>query len=137
MLFTNQFFKFNLSNMGTNVMISFQFKKLFGVFFLIVLFIANNTFADEDPMSPMYEMNLPEPKVDLSNSPLAGKYVRYGYHSFWEVNKDRGPQGAPAKMVHDILFYENGECEWFSIDIFAGEHQRQRCGNVEVAPNVY
>ena len=107
-------------------------------FVLMTLFaIGLAAFADEDPMSPMYEISSPEPKVDLSASPLAGKYVRYGYHSFWEVNKDKGARGAPAKMVHDILFYENGECEWFSIDIFAGEHQRQRCGNVEVAPNMY
>ena len=107
------------------------------VIVLLMLTLSKTVIADEDPMSPMYEMNLPQPKVDLSKSPLAGKYVRYGYHSFWEVNKKRGPQGAPAKMVHDILFYENGECEWFSIDIFAGEHQRQMCGNVEVAPNIY
>lgn len=118
-------------------MILIGFKHMLRVFVLVTLFAIGLTTADEDPMSPMYEMNSPEPKVDLSASPLAGKYVRYGYHSFWEVNKDKGARGAPAKMAHDILFYENGECEWFSIDIFAGEHQRQRCGNVEVAPNMY
>lgn len=93
--------------------------------------------ADEDPMSPMYEMNLPEPQANLAARPLAGKFVRYGYHSLWEVNRDRGVRGAPAPMLHDIFFYENGECEWFSLDIFAGEHARQMCGTVEIAPNVY
>jgi hypothetical protein len=86
---------------------------------LSAIFIVGPVIADEDSMSPLYEMNLPAPKTDLSARPLAGKYLRYGYHSFWEVNKNKGPQGAPAAMVHDILFYENGECEWFSLDIFA------------------
>jgi hypothetical protein len=85
----------------------------------------------------MYEMERPAALVDLSARPLAGKVVRYGYHSFWEVNKNRGPQGFPAPMVHDLYFYENGECEWFSRDIFAGEHVRSRCGTVELAPNLY
>ena len=93
--------------------------------------------ADEDPMSPMYAMDRPEPKADLSARPLAGKFVRYGYHSFWEVNKDRGVSGAPAPMVHDIFFYDDGECEWFSRDIFVGEHARQMCGTVQIAPNIY
>ena len=104
---------------------------------LITLFGTGPVFADEDPMSPMYEMERPEPRADLSARPLAGKYIRYGYHSFWEVNKDRGVQGAPAAMVHDILFYDDGECEWFSLDIFAGEHARQKCGTVQVANNIY
>ena len=93
--------------------------------------------ADEDPMSPMYEMERSEPRVDLSARPLAGRVMRYGYHTFWEVNKDRGVQGAPAAMVHDLFFYEDGDCEWFSLDIFAGEHERQRCGTVELGPNLY
>lgn len=103
----------------------------------IGVFRLGSAFADEDPMSPMYEMDLPQPVTDLSARPLAGKFVRYGYHSFWEVNKDRGPQGAPAPMMHDILFYKNGECEWFSLDIFVGEHARQMCGTVLIAPNAY
>ena len=74
--------------------------------------------ADEDPMSPMYEMDRSEPRVDLSARPLAGKVMRYGYHTFWEVNKDKGVQGAPAAMVHDLFFYKDGDCEWFSLDIF-------------------
>lgn len=104
---------------------------------LLSLCLICHAHADDDPMSPMYEMDLPEPKADLSATPLAGKFIRYGYHSFWEVNKDRGVRGAPDKMVHDILFYENGECEWFSLDIFAGEHARQRCGTVEAGTNLY
>lgn len=112
-------------------------KIMFGFFIFTLVFDAEVALADEDPMSPMYEMERSEPKVDLSARPLAGKVMRYGYHTFWEVNKDRGVQGAPAAMVHDIFFYEDGDCEWFSIDIFSGEHQRQRCGTVEVAKNVY
>ena len=99
--------------------------------------MAGSAFADEDPMSPMYEMDLAEPKADLAARPLAGKFIRYGYHTFWEVNKKKGVRGAPAKMVHDIFFYENGECEWFAFDIFEGESARQACGTVEVAPNIY
>ena len=94
-------------------------------------------YADDDPMSPMYELERGEPQADLSARPLAGTYVRYGYHTFWEVNKTRGVQGAPAAMLHDIFFYEDGECEWFAFDIFEGEHARQACGTVEVAPNMY
>lgn len=93
--------------------------------------------ADEDPMTPMYDMERSAPRADLSARPLAGKVMRYGYHSFWEVNKDKGVQGAPAAMVHDLFFYEDGECEWFSLDIFAGEHARQRCGTVKIANNLY
>jgi hypothetical protein len=108
------------------------------VLFLTMLGILSPlAYGDEDPMSPMYEMGLPDFKVDLSKNLLAGKFLRYGYHSFWEVNKDRGARGAPAPMVHDILFYENGECEWTSLDIFLGERVRSRCGTVEIAPNIY
>jgi hypothetical protein len=106
------------------------------VMFLLVL-SASLAVADEDPMSPMYELERGEAKVDLSARPLAGKVMRYGYHTFWEVNKDRGVQGAPAAMVHDLFFYENGDCEWFSLDIFAGEHERQKCGTVRIANNIY
>lgn len=112
-------------------------KYLIKLLMLLVMFAVESAFADEDPMSPMYEMELSNPKADLSARPLAGKVVRYGYHSFWEVNKDKGVRGAPAPMMHDVFFYEDGECEWFSLDIFAGEHARQRCGTVEVAPNMY
>jgi hypothetical protein len=117
--------------------------KFFKLHFSIALFMCSLAiddrlaFADEDPMSPMYEMERAEPRVDLSARPLAGKVMRYGYHTFWEVNKDKGVQGAPAAMVHDLLFYEDGDCEWFSLDIFAGEHARQRCGTVQVAKNIY
>ena len=61
-------------------------------------------FADEDPMSPMYEMERPDPKVDLSARPLAGKVLRYGYHSFWEVNKDRGWRFGREKYTHLATF---------------------------------
>jgi hypothetical protein len=104
---------------------------------LFSILVTGYTYADDDPMSPMYELDLAEPKADLSARPLAGKFIRYGYHTFWEVNKKKGVRGAPADMVHDILFYENGECEWFAFDIFEGEHARQACGTVEVAPNMY
>jgi hypothetical protein len=120
--------------------IDLKFQKqvyLAGLLACIVMFVGRFAFADLDPMSPMYELQRSEPKVDLSARPLAGKVMRYGYHTFWEVNKDRGVQGAPAAMVHDLFFYENGDCEWFSIDIFAGEHERQRCGTVKVAENMY
>jgi hypothetical protein len=110
---------------------------LIAAFLLVPVFGVQLAYADEDPMSPMYAMERPEPKADLSARPLAGKVMRYGYHSFWEVNKDKGVQGAPAAMVHDLFFYEDGDCEWFSLDIFAGEHERQRCGTVEVATNIY
>jgi hypothetical protein len=108
-----------------------------GVVITLISLFGGSAFADEDPMSPMYGINSQKPEADLSARPLAGKVVRYGYHSFWEVNKDKGVQGAPAPMVHDVFFYENGECEWFSLDIFAGEHARQQCGTIEVAPNMY
>jgi hypothetical protein len=108
-----------------------------GVIALLTALSSGSASADEDPMSPMYETKRPPPQVDLSVRPLAGKLVRYGYHSFWEVNKDRGPQGFPAPMMHDLFFYENGECEWFSLDIFSGEHERSRCGTIEIAPNIY
>jgi hypothetical protein len=109
----------------------------------VVLFISpllvfgGLVLADEDPMTPMYGMARGEAQADLSATPLAGKFVRYGYHTFWEVNKDKGVQGAPAAMVHDILFYEGGECEWFSLDIYAGEHARMKCGTVEIEPGLY
>ena len=73
---------------------------------LLCIFVAGHAFADDDPMWPMYEMTLPEPKTDLSARPLAGKFVRYAYHSFWEVNKNKGVRGAPAEMMHDIFFYK-------------------------------
>ena len=111
--------------------------KLFYSFSFFISIAINSALADEDPMSPMYEMDLPKPKSDLSARPLSGKVIRYGLHSFWEVNKDRGVQGAPAPMLEDIFFYENGECEWFALDIFLGEHARQKCGTVEIAPNMY
>jgi hypothetical protein len=114
----------------------FNINIYFGVLFLSIN-MAGSALADEDPMSPMYEMDLAEPKANLAARPLAGKFIRYGYHSFWEVNKKKGVRGAPAKMVHDIFFYENGECEWFAFDIFEGESARQPCGTVEVAPNIY
>ena len=63
--------------------------------------------------------------------------MRYGYHTFWEVNKDKGVQGAPPAMVHDLFFYEDGECEWFAHDIFAGEHARQRCGTIRIMQRIY
>ena len=94
-------------------------------------------FADEDPLTPLYEMELTEPKVDLSATPLAGKFFRYGYHTFWEVNKKKGVHGTPAPFLHELFFYDNGECEWFAFDIFEGESARQPCGTVEVAPNIY
>lgn len=90
-----------------------------------------------DPMTPMYEEDLPPPKSDLSATPLAGKYIRYGYETFWEVNKDKGAHGTPEFMVHDVLFHENGDSEWFSLDRFDGENSRQPCGAVEIAPNIY
>ena len=84
----------------------------------------------------MYGIERSEPKVDISARPLAGKVMRYGYHTFWEVNKDKGIQGEPVTMVHDLFFYEDGECERYSLDIFAGEHVRQRCGTVEIADDM-
>jgi len=81
----------------------------FGVLFISIS-LAGSALADEDPLSPMYQMDLAEPKTNLAATPLAGKFIRYGYHTFWEVNKKKGVRGAPAKMVHDIFFYENGEC---------------------------
>ena len=108
-----------------------------GICTLSLALDTDRALADEDPMSPMYDMERSEPRVDLSARPLAGKVMRYGYHTFWEVNKDKGVQGAPAAMVHDLFFYEDGDCEWFSLDIFAGEHERQRCGTVKIANNLY
>ena len=108
-----------------------------GLFMFFAALVVSPAFADEDPMSPMYDMERSEPRVDLSARPLAGKVMRYGYHTFWEVNKDRSVQGAPAAMVHDLFFYEDGECEWFAHDIFAGEHARQPCGTVRIAENIY
>ena len=49
--------------------------------------------ADEDPMSPMYELKRPPPQVDLSVRPLAGKLVRYGYHSFLGSQQRPGAPG--------------------------------------------
>ena len=117
--------------------------KFLKLFFSVALCIGSTVFgtglvlADEDPMSPMYEMERSTPRADLSARPLAGKVMRYGYHTFWEVNKDKGVQDAPAAMVHDLFFYEDGDCEWFSLDIFAGEHERQRCGTVQIENNIY
>jgi hypothetical protein len=83
-----------------HIMILFETKYILRTFVLVALCTTGLASADEDPMSPMYEINSPDAEVDLSNSALAGKYVRYGYHSFWEVNKDKGARGAPAKMVN-------------------------------------
>ena len=90
-----------------------------------------------DPLTPMYEADLPPPRSDLSTMPLAGKHIRYGYHSIWEVNKDKGVVGPPEKMIHDLFFYETGESEWFSLDRFEGESSRQPCAMVEIAPRIY
>jgi|GEM_PF-2715785 len=114
-----------------------KFRNLPKILILLLAFNIGAAVADADPMGPMYEMDLPKPKTDLAAGALTGKIVRYGYHSFWEVNKDKGSRGAPAPMMHDVIFYENGECEWFSLDIFAGEHVRAPCGSVQVAPNIY
>lgn len=115
----------------------FKLNTAYRTFLLFVLLASGLVFADEDPISPMYSPDSPEPQADLSARPLAGKVVRYGYHTFWEVNKNKGVQGTPAALKHDLFFYTNGECEWFSLDIFAGEHARSPCGTVEVAPNIY
>ena len=77
----------------------FRVKGLVICFIFLATLVLRTAVADEDPMSPMYEMNLSKPKTDLSARLLAGKVLRYGYHSFWEVNKDRGVRGAPAPMM--------------------------------------
>ena len=46
------------------------------VMFFIV-FVVCSASADEDPMTPMYDIELSEPRVDLSARPLAGKVIRY------------------------------------------------------------
>lgn len=123
----------------TRIIASLYPAVVFSLVFALVMPLSTTVRADADPMSPMYELSKDKgpARTDLSTRPLAGKVLRYGYHSFWEVNKDKGPQPTPAAMQHDIVFYENGECEWYALDIFLGEHVRSMCGTVELAPNLY
>ena len=112
-------------------------KSVLACFVLSTMLVATSAEADEEPLKPWYSMELPAPRTDLAATPLAGKVIRYGYHTFWEVNKDKGVRGTPAPLVHDLFFYSNGQCEWFAKDIFEGESARSDCGTVEVAPNIY
>jgi len=116
---------------------SFRSNNLSIIFLIFTFLVPSWAMATGDPMSPMYKKGLPEPQADLSATPLAGKFVRYGYHTFWEVNKDKGTKGAPSSMLLgvEVLFYENNECEWFALR--DGHGVRSPCATIEVAPNVY